>query len=103
MHRKVPDSASTCRDQVRWSAANSWMNSTGGPDPVASACRRTPSDGGTAVTGGPFSPGEGGLPHLPDGLADGQERRHVRRAQRVQEARELGIEVIGQDVDEAGL
>src|SRR5690349_21727152 len=52
MQRNGPDSASTCRVQVRWSAANSWMNSTGRPDPVpvASAYRRTPSDVMTSVT-----------------------------------------------------
>src|ERR1700733_3489789 len=103
MQRNVPDSASTCPDQVRWSAANSWMNRTGRPDPVASAYRRTPSDVMTSVTDAPFCHvAGGGLPHLPDGVADGEERRHVRRAQRVQEVRQLGVEIIGEDIDEPG-
>jgi len=52
MQRNGPDSAPTCRVQVRWSAANSWTNSTGRPDavPVASEYRRTPSDVMTSVT-----------------------------------------------------
>src|SRR5580693_5235928 len=105
MQRNVPASASTCPDQVRWSAANSWMNRTGRPDavPVASAYRRTPSDVMTSVTDAPFCRAAGGgLPHLPDGVADGEERRHVRRAQRVKEVRQLGVEILGEDVDEAG-
>ena len=57
----------------------------------------------TSVTGVPFCRvAGGGLPDLPDGVADGKERRHVRRAQRGQEARQLGVEIVGEDVDEAG-
>src|SRR5215472_14574450 len=50
MHWNSPDSASTCRVHARWSAANSWMNRIGGPEPAASAYRRTPSDVVTSVT-----------------------------------------------------